>query len=193
MISALQHIDPKVSEIKFAKELEQFNKNRGIQRKRGIILLDAKFPNIFIAFSAIKLNPPPIVFAVKINFNNYDLEPPSVVFIDPFTFESITQLNQISIHFLRKIPNSKKLQPLLQQDNGNLPFICFPGIREYHNHPAHTGDSWLLHRNIGGEGSLGFIVDKLYDYGITPLITYQVPALNIPIIKVALDPNIVSE
>ena len=70
------------------------------------------------------------------------------------------------------------MQSLLVQNNGKPPFICIPGIREYHNHPAHTGDSWLLHRR-DGEGTLGFIVDKLYEYGISGIACYQVPGINI--------------
>lgn len=79
---------------------------------------------------------------------------------------------------------------LLQQDENNLPFLCIPGIREYHNHPSHSGDSWLLHRGVGGEGSLGFIIEKLFEYGITPMVTYQAQfTLNITGLNLAIDPN----
>jgi hypothetical protein len=26
------------------------------------------------------------------------------------------------------------------------PFLCLRGIREYHEHPQHSGDEWLLYR-----------------------------------------------
>lgn len=50
----------------------------------------------------------------------------------------------------------------------DAPFLCMPGIREYHDNPAHSGDSWLLHRR-SGEGSLAFIVDKIIKYGTGPI------------------------
>ena len=27
------------------------------------------------------------------------------------------------------------------------PFLCLRGFREYHEHPQHSGDEWLLYRN----------------------------------------------
>ena len=41
------------------------------------------------------------------------------------------------------------------------PFFCVPGIREYHDHPQHSGDPWLLHRHTG-EGSLATIADRIW-------------------------------
>jgi hypothetical protein len=63
------------------------------------------------------------------------------------------------------------------QFNGpdDYPFICLPGIREYHDNPAHTGDSWLLHRG-SGEGSLAFILNNIWKCGVEPLAMFQVQA-----------------
>ena len=176
-----QYVDIDVTRRKFDFELGQFIRLKESNRKRGVIILDASFRNIYLAFSAINLNPSPIIFAVKINFENYDLEPLSVQFVNPFTFELINNRNQLLTHFNRKVcleDGGISMQSLLVQNNGKPPFICIPGIREYHNHPAHTGDSWLLHRR-DGEGTLGFIVDKLYEYGISGIACYQVPGINI--------------
>ena len=72
--------------------------------------------------------------------------------------------------------------------------ICLPGIREYHEHPAHTGDAWLLHRGKGGEGSLGFIVDKVYDYGILPINAFHLQLnIKIPTIQLGMDINSIPE
>lgn len=59
------------------------------------------------------------------------------------------------------------------QANGltDPPFVCLPGVREYHDNPAHSGDPWLLHRN-SGEGSLAFILDKIWQHGVRPLQQY---------------------
>lgn len=188
MNSCSQYVDLKVTKSKFDLEFNKFSQSKEIQRKRGIILLEAEFPNIFIAFSITTLKPAPIAFAVKINFDNYDFEPPSVVFVNPFTLEPIALLKDIGIVFPRKIDNSLLPQALLQQNERKLPFICFPGVREYHNHPAHTGDSWFLHRSIGGEGSLGFIIDKLYEYGISSIVSYQA-VINFSGLSLAVDPK----
>jgi len=188
-----QYVDPAVSEQKFQNELDRFIQSKSFNRKRGIFLLDAEYPNIFIGFFAQKLIPASHVFTVKINFDNYDFEPPSIVFVNPFTFEPIQHLAQVGIPFLRKVPGNPQGQMLLQQNENRPPFLCIPGVREYHHHPAHTGDSWFLHRQVSSEGSLGYLVEKLYQYGISPLAGYQLPPINLNAIAIRLDLNLVPE
>lgn len=56
-------------------------------------------------------------------------------------------------------------QPLMQAADGNdIPFLCLAGVREYHEHPAHTGDPWELHRTSGA-GRLVRLVQVISKYG----------------------------
>jgi len=187
----MQTVDPKVSKSKFDDELQTFLLMQDSQRQRGILLLKAEFPNAYFVFGVPSLNPCPLVFAVKINFENYDLEPLSVQFIHPFTFEPL-KLHDMITHFFRNIgqDDAPTVQALLQEEPTpeSLPFLCIPGVREYHNHPAHTGDPWLLHRNVSGEGSLGFLIEKLFHYGISSINSYQIqlPPLNAPRLNLGL-------
>jgi hypothetical protein len=119
------------------------------------------------------------VFCVEIDFTNFDVEPLSVRFIEPFTGEYLTR-QQIGINFwqLNLPPNFQPGMPiapldLLQGRPQDIPFMCIRGVREYHQHPAHTGDSWLLYRTTG-VGSLGYILDQLYNYSIEQLQSYGV-------------------
>jgi len=179
----MQFVDPEVSRKKFEQEISLFEGVADAQRRRGVIMLESKFPNACFAFSATNLTPPAIAFAVRFNFDNYDLLPISIKFINPFTFESLKQ-DQIPVQFLRNIgppdqpinPLSPQVQALLQQEPSPeaLPFLCIPGVREYHDHPAHSGDSWLLHRKNCSEGSLGYLIDKLHQYGISSIGSYNV-------------------
>ncbi len=59
----------------------------------------------------------------------------------------------------------QQAQPILMSGVNERPFFCIPGVREYHNHPAHTGNPWLLHRTKG-EGKLAFLLDQLYIHSI---------------------------
>jgi hypothetical protein len=114
--------------------------------------------------------------------------------VDPFTWEDLEQLPS---SLKRKIvsENGKAgIQDLAFAEKNCKPMICLPGIREYHNHPAHTGDPWLLHRGNGGEGSLGFIIDKIYDYGIVPINAYHLQLnISIPTVQLGMDINSISE
>lgn len=177
-IDPLQTADPQISRQKFDKEVTAFTSSSARHRKRGILLLDQTFPNVKLSFFALKINPAPHIFSVCINFTNYDVEPLSVQFIDPF-LDAPVLINQMAHQFPRKIGeavNQVNLQPLVMAQADGIPFFCIPGVREYHNHPAHTGDNWLLHRGLGGEGTLGFLIEKLYQYGVSGLNGLQVTA-----------------
>jgi hypothetical protein len=176
---ALQVVDPQVSRDKYAVEIMLFRQNYSHYRTRGILLLEEAFPNVRLAFCSVKVRPYPVLFAVCINFTNYDLDPPSVSFIDAFSYSPIL-ITQLPHQFPRKISqiqNQLNLQPLVIAQADNIPFFCIPGVREYHHHPAHTGDSWLLHRGIAGEGTLGFLIEKLHQYGVSAVNGLQGPAI----------------
>jgi len=73
-------------------------------------------------------------------------------------------------------------QPLLQ-DYGpdEIPFLCLPGVREYHEHPGHSGDPWELHR-LTGAGSLVRLVEVVRTYAVEPVVGWAVnlvPQLSI--------------
>ena len=197
-----QVVDPAVSRAKFDREVADYRKMEATYRKRGWLLLDADFPQAFGAFAAPKLRPAPIVVAVVMDFSDYDLRPPSVRFVDPFTREPL-RAGSLQFAMLRRppmptaTPNTTMMQPVavqlssLVQCNGpeDYPFICLAGIREYHDNPAHTGDSWLLHRG-SGEGSLAFILEKIWTYGIEPLSTFQVQVqVQLPGIALGAQPQ----
>jgi hypothetical protein len=186
-------VDPAVAVKKFEREVETYWLNKDDWRRRGRWLLDAEFPNVIVAFAAPQLQPRAVVFGAKINFENFDLWAPSVRLIDPFTLEPYrTRDLPPALNFVRRVPVQIPVlqpqqapgspqpvvqgfadQPLLQNYGpDDVPFLCLPGVREYHNHPAHSGDDWMLHRDRG-EGSLSFLLENLSRYGLEPLNGYQ--------------------
>ena len=181
-ISNLQYVEPEVSLIKFKEEIGEFHKISNDWREKGVFLIHEEYPIVEYLFTTSKLRPSSIAFCVQIDFTNYDVEPPSLKFICPFT-KKILKIHEISTQFPQfnmpdkidlsiPIQNQIKPQPLLQSHQNEPPFFCIAGIKEYHDHPAHTGDSWLLHRKKG-EGSLGYILDQLYNHSIAIIASYQ--------------------
>jgi len=197
--SNLQYVEPEVSLIKFNEEMGNFHKISNVWREKGVFLIHENYPVVEFMFTTPKLRPSAIAFAVRIDFTNYDIEPPSLKFICPFTKKTLTR-QEVLAHFIQvKMPdnvnplvpiqNQIQQQDLLQGPPNEIPFFCIPGIKEYHDHPAHTGDSWLLYRKEG-EGSLGFILDQLYTHSIAGISSYQVSynigflqQIQIPIIQ----------
>ena len=65
-------------------------------------------------------------------------------------------------------------QPLMQAyDNDDIPFLCVAGVREYHDHPAHSGDHWESHRTSGA-GRLLRLVQVISKYGLETIEGYEV-------------------
>lgn len=172
-------VAPEVSRTKFDREVSRYVANSREYRERGWLLLRAEFPDFEVAFAAPHLWPHPLLFAVRVNYSNHDLWAPSVRFIDPFDGHALTlaevrkkriSLPQVQGANLVFGPNGTIQVPmatdLVQGDDENdLAFICLPGIREYHEHPAHSADPWLAHRK-DGIGSLHNILDKLHNHGV---------------------------
>ncbi len=181
-----QGVDPAVSRAKFDREIARYREMEGSYRSRGWFLLEAAFPEALVMFVAAGVKPPAVAAAVIVDFTDYDLQPPSVRFVDPFTRRLLTR-QELNLNMLRKqIPQGMDpaMADLLAQQgqlpmsdmiqaNGpaDPPFVCLPGVREYYDNPAHSGDPWLLHRN-SGEGSLAFILEKIWQHGVRPLQQY---------------------
>jgi len=181
-------VDPAVSRAKFKREIAAYRKLEDEHIRRGWWLVKAEFPEVFVVFGTPNLRPPAVAFGAVLDFTNYDLWPPSVTLVNPFTrvpygrSELPTVLNQaIAVatppEQVAAGASAQALMPhtLVQCHDGenDMPFICLPGVREYHHHPAHTGDSWLLHRGRG-EGTLFFILNQLHRYGSDPIAQYAV-------------------
>ena len=64
--------------------------------------------------------------------------------------------------------------PLMQAyGDDDIPFLCLAGVREYHEHPAHSGDHWLSHRTSGA-GRLVRLLEVISKYGPETILGYEV-------------------
>lgn len=182
-----QLVDPAVSRAKFDREVAQYRALEDDYIRRGWWLVKVAFPEVFVVFGTPRLAPPSVPFGVLLDFTNYDFLPPSVQLVNPFTRVPYRAKELMGLPFLRGrervAPASEseaqgqavelEVQPLLQwHGDEEIPFLCLPGVREYHEHPAHTGDDWLLHRRKG-EGTLYFLLDQIYTYGVRPIAGYN--------------------
>jgi hypothetical protein len=173
--NAVQTVDPRVSREKFDREVAEFRRAAEQHRRRGWWLLDADFPNVSVVFATPQLRPAAVICGVEIDFTNYDVEAPSARLVNPFTREPYGLRNLPTTLMRRQavnipgMPQLSSVVSLMQAHHPDeIPFLCIPGIREYHAHPAHTGDSWLMHKGQG-EGTLFHILHTIYQYGVQPI------------------------
>jgi hypothetical protein len=84
-------------------------------------------------------------FGVRVGLDDFDLRPPSVIFCDPVTWQ---ELPPNLLHRGNHVDSNGVLSPVVLDSHPvfQRPFLCMRGIREYHEHPQHTGDDWMLYR-----------------------------------------------
>ena len=176
-----QYTDPSVSKTKFDREVAEYHALAPQYRKRGWLLLEAAFPRVMVAFAAPLLKPIALVLAVEFDYTNYDAAPPSVRLVHPLTGEPYT-FAELPTPLMRALPEQEVApqlkvqpqQPLMQAHAPtDVPFLCLAGVREYHEHPAHTGDAWELHR-AGGAGRLVRLLEVIAKYGMEPISGFNV-------------------
>jgi len=185
-----QFVDPAVSRSKFDREIAEYRAIKAEYRRRGWMLLKAEYPDVLVALAAPQLTPPAVITGVRFDYSNYDLLPPSVRLVNPFTGEAYktkelpTDLKRSVEAGMPQIPGlvlppgaqarMVAHQPLMQSYGpDDTPFLCIAGVREYHDHPGHSGDAWELQRKTGA-GRLVRLLDAITKYGVQPISDYQV-------------------
>ena len=182
-----QYVDPSVSRTKFEREIADYRAFESDYRTRGWFLVKAEWPVVVVVLASDKTKPPTIVAAVQFDYTNYDAEPPSVRFIDPFSGRSLS-VKELPIRLHRMIPGPELLIPgpggakaqlntpenLMQANSPeDPPFLCIAGVKEYHDHPGHSGDPWEIHRS-SGEGRLVRLLQIISKYGLEPVKGFNV-------------------
>ena len=184
---AEQYVDPAVSRAKFESEIADYRSLEADYRARGWFLVKADWPLVEVVLASNKTNPPAIVTAVQFDYSNYDAEPPSVRLVDPFSGRLLLN-KELPIRLPRMIPGPEVAMPIpgggkaqlntaqdLMQAHSpdELPFLCIPGVKEYHDHPGHSGDPWEIHRSAG-EGRLVHLLNVIAKYGLDPVKGFNV-------------------
>lgn len=113
-------------------------------------------------------------FGVRISLDDFDQRAPSVVFCDPFTWED---LPDEKLHHGSHIGDNNTLFPVILRGHPltKKPFLCMRGIREYHDHPQHSGDEWIMYRKYYGLCSTLDTVWKTCVHNANPNVILQPP------------------
>lgn len=206
MTGPLGAVHPQVARVKFDREVEQFSRDAARHRALGVLLLETAFPTVLLGFAAPRLKPGAFVFGMLVDYTDYDLQPPSVRLVDPFTSRPYTAAElptkmprtvqpaapaAFPFPFPAAAPDPAAASPPGEQPGGaaqppaglffvqhqdllqdygpdSLPFLCLPGVREYHDHPGHSGDPWELHRPAGA-GALVRLAEVVRTYAVDPV------------------------
>jgi Predicted metal binding domain len=174
-------VDPDVTRSKFDRELDLW-KEHGDREHRGWLLLREDHENLMVELALIVGLPtstpgllPIVVCAIRLTYENYDLWPPSLTFIDVLSREP----SPPRVRALQATPQGPSDVLIAIHPSIERPFVCLPGIREYHSHPQHTGDNWLLHRPMN-EGSISTISERLWRMMAKNVLGLQIGVMTLP-------------
>src|ERR1051326_1296974 len=128
-------VDPTISQTKFEREIALYRNVEQRYCERGWFLAKAEFPEAFVVFTCPKVRPALVFLGVLLDFTNYDLWPPSVRFVNPFTrvpykYSELPTKMERNIGIIQG-PHGELIrsQGLIQHGYSDeaLPFLCFPG------------------------------------------------------------------
>lgn len=201
-------LDQRVSQCKYSRELDRLTKHVQILKSWGAFVLNTKYPYVDVAFMprhSLKFSIPlerapegieipegakrvmavievfPLAarpFGVRVSLDDYDQRAPSVIFCDPWTWDP---LSYDKLFRANHVDDSGKASAVLLGDHPvfKRPFLCLRGVREYHEHPQHTGDDWLLYRRHSGLFSTIAAVWKACVLNASPHLIIQPPNINV--------------
>jgi hypothetical protein len=172
-------LDPQVTRRKLAREFELWDANAALYRARGWLMIDRGDRFAEVAFlTGVGFGPRTLTVApvcIRLEFENYDLWPPSLEFIDPISREPVhPPVNAF-------VDAEQRPQNILVAGHPKTgrPFLCVRGTRQYHTHPQHSGDSWLLAR-AQQAGSLFTLCDRVYTTMVRNIIGLQATIQTFP-------------
>lgn len=113
-------------------------------------------------------------FKARFDLTDYDLRAPSLEFRDPWK-DTLLSYNTMFRAFEYEKDRQSHLVLLDDHPMTHKPFLCLRGIREYHEHPQHSGDDWLLYRT---QMSLFSIVMSLWRASIDLVHPTLIPLPN---------------
>lgn len=172
-MAASSLVDPKVSRIKFDKEVNKLMMLSSELRRKGWIIESTEFPIVRVTYLTTKVKPTVAPFTVEIDFTNYNILPLSVRFLNPITFEPTIANGYQWIE-------GKPINIVItKHPQTGLAFLCMVGVQEYHSHPQHNGDVWDIYR-YSEKGSLYYILDKIWLYCINTIKYFITPQIQIP-------------
>lgn len=154
-------VDPAVSATKLQRELDDWAAAESMYRQRGILVRQVDAVIVEATFIRRgQLFPAPYVAAcIEFDYTNYDLEPPSLTFIDPFTGGPGAPYLPI-VHVDQETKSAQALVPGPHPATG-LPFLCIQGTWEYHSHMEHTNEPWLGELRRNRAGSLAVLASRV--------------------------------
>jgi hypothetical protein len=142
-------VDPAVSQRKFEREIDLLRGEASrFVHAAGWEITAASFPELSVVFTHPRSSRR---VGFRFHCDGWDQQPPALALFDPQT--------------KAELPWDKWPQGVWAVGNPHpitgKPFLCLPGIREYHTHSSHVNDLWDNYK-AKGSYTLPFLVDRVW-------------------------------
>lgn len=168
----MSRIDERISRSKFDREIARLANQQATLQSRGVFVVGVPiFPYVDVVFvprrslqfvfqvqsvglialpqGVSKKVEQPFTgraFKGRFDLSDYDIRAPGLALLDPWTDQPLPVEKMIPAS---EFEHERRAHLVLinQHPNTGRPFLCLRGTREYHEHPQHAGDQWMLYRN----------------------------------------------
>lgn len=191
-------VDREVSRAKFAAEVENLQRQRELLEARGCYVLHVNAPHIDVLLvptaparflipqmfqrqryrfrraqfhDVHSITAMPI--ALRIALEDYDIVAPSVSFRVPGNWNELLPNERAPAGFMIDVARRRTRVVQPNHPRTGRPFLCLRGVREYHSHPQHDGDDWLLVRPHRGVADLLLDVSRCCIENVRPDISFS--------------------
>lgn len=140
-------MNPEVSRVKFDREVGSLAADAGpFAEQRGWDVISSSFPCLEVAFRHRRSGRR---VGFRFNFDGWPQQPPSLALFDP---DSSGRAELAWAAWPKNGWSAGDNHPSTRK-----PFLCLPGIREYHTHPSHLNDSWAALMNRDSYSLVGVV------------------------------------
>lgn len=141
---------PEVSEELFLQGVTQFLDNPVLLMDRGWLILESMYPRFTITMHHRRTGK---LRTFQFTFDDWNDLPPAQTIVDPDTRQPVpgNQWPQYQSYWHQ---SGWSNTPLITTPQ---PFMCMPGIREYHTHHAHGQDKWENYKGSEDYSLVGIV------------------------------------
>jgi hypothetical protein len=147
-------VHPEVSRQLFEEAVAKITGNPDLLVERGWLVLVATYPEFTVAVRHRRTNR---IRVFQLLFDDWNDLPPRLKLLDGETLGELPGAMWPTSGTSHWHPSG---WTPASEASTSQPFMCMSGIREYHSHQSHIGDSWENYKTQGGF-DLGGILSKV--------------------------------
>src|SRR2546421_5330812 len=145
-------MDPELTRARFDRDVRPLLVNPTTYQQAGLRLIEASYPHLVVSLAWRTRG---CEILLKVDATDWDYLPPKGWWI--------SEDGAVLVAGQQRVPNGYGFQ-IGSNVYGEIQcWFCFPGWREYHNHPGHLQPPWAYYRRRTGYRLMGIVAQLQAD------------------------------